>query len=231
MTDEDIERMLSPGCEFKISAGFAGRVVQEAEALSRRRPRRRILIPIAASVAAAIGLIILSVRVLRPVTEHDPVIVASVVEKRADVTAITSTSADHAEIHNVSTHKEPEKIINRETARRKPAKRSDIRLTEDSEEVAPEPTEILLTPSHEAEAEYFEAEEEIQMPVVTKGPMINLASNHIENSTRNNLVSEEPEDYLRKLQISFIRRTRMEIAATEAMLKRISETEPVTTPI
>lgn len=54
MAEEDIEDLLSPKCDFHTSPGFMERVMAEAQAVSKRRRFRRILIA-ASSVAASVA--------------------------------------------------------------------------------------------------------------------------------------------------------------------------------
>ena len=55
----DIESLLSPKCDFQVSAGFKDRVIKEAQAVPKRR---RWLLPWAASIgiaAAVVGVVCL----------------------------------------------------------------------------------------------------------------------------------------------------------------------------
>lgn len=226
MTDEDIESMLSPRCDFHTSAGFAGRVMQEAEAHGRRKPWRRILIPIAASVAAAAAIIIISVREDRIPAEPAQAIVASVVDKEAEP-SLTPVTPVHTDLRAEVAPESRNEPATKKASRKKTVTEAEMPEVQVSEDNAPQSSPPLVPSSSIAEADHIPSPEEVPLRVVTEGPMVNVASLRSETSTGIALVSQEQEDYLRKLQISFITRTRKEIAATEDMLSRINMTDPI----
>lgn len=57
--DQDIERLLAPRCEFRVSSGFKERVMANAQTITKRRRPRRI--PIIATSAAAVAAIAIAI--------------------------------------------------------------------------------------------------------------------------------------------------------------------------
>lgn len=78
-SEDDIEKLLAPRCEFYISAGFKEKLMQEANSIPKKNSRRWIPLAVSLTAAASVAIIIFTALYfyLHESKEDMPVIVAT----------------------------------------------------------------------------------------------------------------------------------------------------------
>ncbi|MDE6480437.1 MAG: hypothetical protein K2L45_09210 [Muribaculaceae bacterium] len=204
MSDEDIECLLSPKCDFHTSPGFMERVLAEAHVVSKRRRLRRIFLSASSSAAAVALLVMVTV-----IFHHD--------------------KKTHSEVANVSASLETpvpalsdtlHKIISSELfAESKPTK---INISSVSKKSTTK-SAILQKPSL-MQSMKEEVSDESEPHAVTEGamPMINQEKSLDPDEVRIRLIETS-----RNAEIAFIEQMRDEIESNEAYIAQLMDEENV----
>lgn len=78
-SEDDIEKLLAPRCEFHISAGFKGKLMQEANSIPKKNSRKWITLAVSITAAASVAIIVFTALYfyLNESKEDTPVIATS----------------------------------------------------------------------------------------------------------------------------------------------------------
>lgn len=202
MSDEDIEDLLSPKCDFHASPGFMERVMVEAQAVSKRRRLRRIFLAASTAAAAVTALVIMTV-----IFHHDKETHPEV----ANVTASLETPALPDTLHKIISS---ELIAESTPANIKISAVHQMNTTKSA--VTQEPSLILSVKE--------ELSDETKPLVVTEGamPMTVQEKTLDPDEVRTGLIETR-----RNAEIAFIEQMRDEIEANQAYIAQLMNEENV----
>lgn len=205
--DNNIERHLTPRCDFRVSPGFKDRVMAEARSIRKRRRRRRILYLAFPGAAAAVAIVVMTTLHLHkmdPNVETPQITVA--IENQTPTPSDTLKMNPNTTLLADATQANPRKETDSET----------IPTTKDRTQ-QPESTNSMIL-------------EEVEMPTetetqpVTEGemPMINKDTSLDPDEVRSRLIETR-----RNADIAFIERMRDEIEANQAYIAQLMTEENV----
>ncbi|MDE5997158.1 MAG: hypothetical protein K2G77_02990 [Muribaculaceae bacterium] len=204
MTEEDIENLLSPKCDFHASPGFMERVMTEAQAVSKRRRLRKILLA-ASSVAAAVAVLL----ILNDILHHDKETYSEMPIATVDPEspALTATDTLHKTICSELIAESTPTKINISVVPKKTATKSAI----------------LQEPSL-SQSVKENVSDKTEPYVVTEGAMhmINPDKSLDPNEVRTGLIETR-----RNAEIAFIEQMRDEIEANQAYIAQLMKEENV----
>lgn len=209
MTEEEIEDLLLPKCDFHVSPGFMERVTAEAEDLSVRWRRRRRLWLLS---SAAVSLIILSIATAffasKTETQTDTHVTASAV---INIDETLQAPQEAVEILPKENYEETSQKKENSIVKNKIADKNHVILSEN----ATHRHQSLET--SETSVEKHNAEN----PTGKEGLLSCRIENLPQDSEKMLLTTEDCDDYTRMVRSAYIERVRCEIAETEAYVEEM----------
>ena len=203
--DLDLEDILSPRCEFKVSSDFKDRVMSEAHSVRKHRRNRWILYLTSSVAAASVAIVVMTTLHFRKTdipteTSQITATIENQIPTPADTIKITSQNQLLAATTQDNSIKEkvPKLIPTKNNRLRQPKTSKPIILEENLTETEPQP--------------------------VTEGemPMVNKEESLDPDEIRTRLIETR-----RNAEIAYIERMRDEIEANQAYISQLMTEENV----
>ncbi|MDE6521246.1 MAG: hypothetical protein K2L17_00370 [Muribaculaceae bacterium] len=200
--DLDLEDILSPRCEFRVSSGFKDRVMSEARSIQKHRRHRRILY-FASSVAAATVAIVVfaTLHFSKTDTPIEAPQIAVTTEKQNPTPSDTIKINPMPQLLAAAPQAAPEKG---QVYKKNPTKKNHSRRAKSSHPIILEST--MVTDAR----------------LVTEGemPMVNKDESLDPDEVRSRLIESR-----RNAEIAYIERMRDEIEANQAYISQLMAEE------
>ncbi len=211
MSEEDIEDLLSPKCDFHASPGFMERVMAEIESDAAPKPRHRAWWRYSAASAAVAALIVATI------------LIASKTETQTDMPTIAfalpmqeGIQPTHAPKINKTQEEMPEEI-----SKKKDNPSLKDKIMNEKNVILAESRKRKASPSEDQENTHEEDTQGKGNIAVIEGPMSSRSDLEAHNSTRLLLSTDDCDDYTRMVRQAYIERVRYEIAETEAYVEEM----------
>lgn len=203
--DLDLENILSPRCEFRVSSGFKDRVMLEARAIPKRRRYRRIFYLTSSVAVATVAIVVMTTLHFRKTdTAVEMPQITATIEDQSPTQSDTIKMNPIPQLLAAITQADPEKeqvskmILTKKNRSRRAKSSKPIILEEEHTGADPQP--------------------------VTEGemPMINREKSLDPDEVRARLIESR-----RNAEIAYIERMRDEIETTQAYISQLMTEENV----
>lgn len=203
--DLDLENILSPRCEFRVSSGFKDRVMLEARAIPKRRRYRRIIYLTSSVAAATVAIVVMTtLHFHKTDTAVEMPQITATIEDQSPTQSDTIKMNPKPQLLAAITQADPEKgqvskmILTKKNQSRRSKSSKPIILEEEHPGADPQP--------------------------VTEGemPMINREKSLDPDEVRARLIETR-----RNAEIAYIEQVRDEIEATQAYISQLMTEENV----